>query len=124
MIDFEDCKIRSLCHPGRVKGAYSSRLEDEMMDILEDEAQAADEEIREKEYDAAITRLESMIERLQDFEEAVHSDNESLYGEIYEEVSNRSYHGRIVRAAEEHGMKLCVLGALKAAKKDLEEQPF
>lgn len=124
MIDFENNSVHALCHPGRGTNIYASRLEDEVMDIFEDQALAADDKISNKEYDEAIEILSSMIERLEDLEDVIKSDNADKYSEIYEEVANTGYHGRIVRASQEHDELPCVLGALKASKTDLEEQPF
>jgi len=124
MIDFENNSIHGLCHPGRGTNIYASRLEDEVMDIFEDQALEADEKIANNDYDEAIEILSSMIERLEELEDVIKSDNADRYSEIYEEVLNTGYNERIFRASEEHDELPCVLGALKASKTDLEEQPF
>lgn len=125
MIDFEDCSIHSLCHPARYYAQnLASRLEDAMMEVADEQAMEADELIRDGKYDEAAEVVGSMIARLEELESSVEGDDEGAYKLTYEEVDNKSYHGRIVRAAEEHGEAECTLGALKAAKKDLEDSPL
>lgn len=124
MIDFEDCSIHSLCHPARYYAQnLASRLEDAVMEVAEDQAMKADEAIQSGNYDEAAEIVGSMIDRLEELESSVEGDHTDAYRLTYEEVDNKSYHGRIVRAAEEYGEDLCTLGALKAAKKDLEASP-
>lgn len=121
MIDFEANSIRSLCHPARFYSEkLSSRLEEAVLEVAEEKAQEADEEIRDGNYDRAAELLGEMIERLEELEDDVESDSEDAHRLTYVEVDNKAYHGRIVEVAGEYGEDECTLGALKAAKEDLE----
>jgi len=125
MIDFEECKIRSLCHPARGHGSdLSSRLSDEITKVADEQAVEVDEYIENREYDRASDLLGEMIERLEELEDSVRSDSEIAHQLIYDEVENKSYHGRIVTASSEYDEEPCTLGALKAAKQDLDSHPI
>lgn len=124
MIDFDRCSIHALCHPARYYSQnLSSRLEGAVNEVAEEQALEADRYIQEEEYEKAIDLLDDMISRLEELEESVKEDYENAHKLTYVDVDNKSYHGKIVTAADEHGEDHCTLGALKAAKTDLEESP-
>lgn len=123
MINFDNNSVRGICHPARMyKDNFQSKLADAMLRVGEDQALEADDYIENGEYEKASEVVHSMIIRLEDLEESVASEHEAAHRIVYEEVDNTSYHGRVVRAADEYGENRCTLGALKAVKQDLESR--
>lgn len=126
MIDFDRNPINALCHPARsVKDGLNPRLRDELMKYCDDMAFDAQEEIDAKNWAAASQKLETIITNLERLEDDVEDDHEKAHRLIYEEVDRKNgYYSRIPTVASEYGEDSSVLGALKAAKQDLESQSF
>lgn len=126
MIDFDRNPIGSLCHPARsVKDGLNPRLSDELMKYCDDMAYDAQEDIDAKNWEAANQKLETMITNLERLEDDVRDDYDKAYRYIYDEVDRQNgYYSRIPTVASEYGEDASVLGALKAAKQDLESQSF
>jgi uncharacterized protein (UPF0335 family) len=85
----------------------------------------AQEDIDNKNWSAALDKLETIIENLERLEDDIKSDSEKAHRFIYEEVDQQNgYYSRIPTVASVDDQNPCVIGALKAAKQDLESQSF
>jgi len=124
MIDFNRNPISALCHPARsVKSVLNPRLSDELMKYCDDMAFEVQEEIDAKNWDAAIEKIDTIITNLERLEDDVENDYEKAYRFIYEEVDQQNgYYSRIPTVASEYDEDPSVIGALKAAREDLESQ--
>lgn len=72
------------------------------------------------EYEKALEAVRSAVRKLEKLEPEI-DENTSFYRNVYEEVNNKAYYGRIVEMAEQNGNAPCVLGALKSAQIELKK---
>jgi hypothetical protein len=91
------------------------------MEAADDKALKADELIDGGRYEEAADLIDEIRADLLELEEDIEAECEPAYEHIYNEVDNKSYYGKIVRVAEEHGEDPSVIGALKSASTELRQ---